>query len=641
MFRHRSLSLAGGVTCPHRVYFVPDQAFFKASVPGVEEPPFVMMSSAFRCRPLALLAFLLPAALAMADAPAVAVAASTSAPIAAPAPGSAAAPLAAVVPLDPVARLLQRQLQGQLGQPAPLPLDASALPRAVAGFYADRQWAPAWDEPRFQALLRSLAALEGDGLRPADYALPALQRLAGVRDPAQLAEREVLATHSCLLALLHLYRGKTDPQRLDAHWNFSGRRLAPAVALREVAAGLNGNQVEELFDQARPAWGAYNHLRIALAQLRQLQAAGGWPAVPAGPTLKPGMSDSRVPLLRQRMVLAGLLPATAATASAAGATAAGATAATANAADGAAAAAGGNAAAAAGTVEWVYDAALLAAVQRFQRESNLQPDGGVGPATRAELNVPVAARIEQLRANLERVRWFQNRLDAETVIVDIAGYRIYYLRDGEVTWQSRVQVGREYRPSPIFQAAITYLTLSPSWVVPPTILQEDSLPAIRRNPRYLAKNRLHVYDAAGQRIAPGAVNWWRPGRITLRQEPGPNSSLGEVVVRFDNPYAVYLHDTPHKQLFDASNRATSSGCIRVENIHELAVLLLDDPAQWSRERLQEAINTRVTRKVTLGRAVPILMAYWTAQVDPDGYIAFRPDVYKRDAPLLQALDAAP
>lgn len=575
---------------------MPRQGFFKGLLPGVEESAPDMIHPSFHPR-----RFLAPLALLLSALGATAAPVPDSLPTVASPPGIMTAPA-----ISPLAPLLRARLQQRLDQPAALQLDAGSLPRAVATFYADRQWAPAWDEARFQALLRSLEGLEGDGLRPDDYALPALRRLAAVRDPAQRVEREVLATHSCLLALLHLYRGKTDPFRLDAHWNFAGRSLAPEVALQEVAAGLAGNQVEELFDQARPAWGFYDRLRIALAQLRRIAGAGGWPGLPAGPTLKPGMSDARVPLLRQRLVLAGLLPALPLPAA-----------------------------------EQVYDEVLLKAVQRFQRESNLEPDGNVGPATRAELNVPVTARIEQIRANLERVRWFQNRLERETVVVDIAGYRIYYLRDGEVKWQSRVQVGREYRPSPVFQSAITYLTLSPAWVVPPTILQEDTLPAIRRQRGYLAKHKLHVYNAAGQRIAPGAVNWWRPGRITLRQEPGPDGALGEVVVRFDNPYAVYLHDTPHKELFGASRRATSSGCIRVENVHELAVLLLDDPVQWSRERLQEVIATRVTRKVELGRPVPILLGYWTAQVSPDGFIAFRPDIYHRDAPLLQALDAVP
>ena len=224
---------------------------------------------------------------------------------------------------------------------------------------------------------------------------------------------------------------------------------------------------------------------------------------------------------------------------------------------------------------------------------------------------------------------------------DLAGYRILYVRDGEIRWSSRVQVGREFRPSPVFQATITYLTLSPAWVVPPTIFQEDSLPAIRKSRSYLTKNKLHVYNAAGVQIPESAVNWGSPGNIQLRQEPGADGALGELAIRFDNPYSVYLHDTPHKELFSASKRATSSGCIRVENVHELAVLLLDDPVNWSREKLQEAIDTRETRKVRLSRGVPILLGYWTVQVDPDGYVSFRPDIYHRDEPLLQALDEDP
>lgn len=560
---------------------------------------------------LALACWSAPLSAAAAGSAAVVPAGATAGAV----PSAMMATTAGPVATAPVARLLRERLQPELARPAPVALEAAALPRAVADFYAARDWAPAWDAARLQGLQRALADLEGDGLRPDDYGLAELRALAGASDPARVAEREWLATRGCLLALLHLYRGRSDPRQLDAHWNFSPRQREPRQALREVAQGVADNRIDELFDLARPAWGFYDRLRIALAQLRRVEAAGGWPVLAAGPTLKPGMTDARVPALRQRMVLAGLLAAPAA---------------------GGRGQAGGPAATA---VPEFYDAALAQAVQRFQREANLDADGAVGPATRNELNVPVAARIGQLRANLERVRWFQNELASEVVIVDIAGYRILYLRDGEVAWQSRVQVGREYRPSPVFQSAITYLTLSPAWVVPPTILKEDSLPAIRRKRGYLAKNHLHVYRD-GKRVAASSVNWWRPGNIQLRQDPGADGALGEVVIRFDNPFSVYLHDTPHKEFFGRSRRATSSGCIRVENVHELAVRLLDDPVNWSREKLQAAIDTRETRKVPLSRPVPILLAYWTAQVDPDGYIAFRPDIYHRDGPLLAALDAA-
>lgn len=514
-------------------------------------------------------------------------------------------------PAAPVADALRERLADRLAQPRPLRLDADSLPLATALFYAGRDWAPAWDAPRYAALLRALEGLAGDGLAPADYGLAELRRRAGETGAVAVAVREELATRACLLALLHLFRGKVDPAQLDPHWNFPARQMAPDEALRLVAQAVASGRIEDAFDSARPVWGFYHRLRIALAQLRQVQAGGGWPALPAGPTLKPGMSDARVPLLRRRLALAGLLPAAPPAVTA------------------------GEAAAEA------YDEALADAVRRFQREAMLEPDGNVGPATRAELNVPVAARIDQVRANLERVRWFTSELGSEAVVVDLAGYAILFLRDGEVAWRSRVQVGREYRPSPVFMSQIRHLTLSPSWVVPPTILREDALPAIRRDRAYLARHRLRVYNAAGQRVAPHAVNWWRPGNITLRQEPGADGALGEVVIRFDNPYAVYLHDTPHKELFDASRRATSSGCIRVERVHELAVLLLNDPANWSREQLQAAIEPRQTRQVPLPRPVPILLGYWTAQVAPDGYIAFRPDIYHRDAPLLAALDAAP
>lgn len=520
--------------------------------------------------------------------------------------------LSALAAATPVATGLQARIEAELASPRPLVPSGASLQRAVTTFYASRQWAPVWDAPGYLALLRAIEGLEGDGLDPADYALGSLRQLGSAATPERIVEREILATRACLLALLHLYRGKVDPAQLDAQWNFPSRSMEPAEALRQVAAALAENRVEDLFDRARPAWVYYGRLRIALAQLRRIAAAGGWPELPAGATLRPGMMDARVPLLRRRLEMAGLLPAGPSQEKALAAPAA-----------------------------ETYDEALLLAVQRFQREANLDADGNVGPATRAELNISVTARIGQLRANLERVRWFKSEWQGETVIVDLAGYRILYLRDGEVKWSSRVQVGREYRPSPVFQSTITYLTLSPAWVIPPTILKEDVLPAIRRNRGYLARHKLQAYDVAGQKLAPHAVNWWRPGRITLRQEPGPEGALGEVVIRFDNPYSVYLHDTPHKELFGVSKRATSSGCIRVENVHELAVLLLDDPVNWSRESLQAAIDTRATRKVGLSRGVPILLGYWTAQIDPDGYIAFRPDIYHRDKPLLAALDATP
>ncbi|HET8730520.1 MAG TPA: hypothetical protein VFM34_05355, partial [Moraxellaceae bacterium] len=199
-----------------------------------------------------------------------------------------------------VPEALQFRLEREVAEPEPISLDVRSLPQAVATFYAERAYAPAWDEGRYALLLKSLDDLSGDGLNPADYGLAHLRALAAATAPEVIAEREIDATRACLLALLHLYRGKVDPTTLDTHWNFPPRKIDPVQALHEVAVAVRENRIEELFDRARPVWGYYDRLRIALSQLRKIEAAGGWPELPAGPTLKPGMSDPRVPLLRRR-----------------------------------------------------------------------------------------------------------------------------------------------------------------------------------------------------------------------------------------------------------------------------------------------------------------------------------------------------
>lgn len=504
---------------------------------------------------------------------------------------------------DPVDEAIRARLEPLASVPPP-GVASAAIPRAEVTFYAQRQWQPVWDEARYQSLLAVLADIETDGLDPEDYSLSLLTSLPRDGDPQTAAERDMLATRAYLLALLHLYHGKVDPRRLDSRWNFDARQFDPDNGLALAREAVERGDIAGIFQRARPNAPQYASLRAALAHLRAMAQNGDWPAVPAGPTLKPGAHDARVPLLRQRLQSAGLLPP--------------------------------------GEAEQpeIYDPALVAAVRQFQQESYLDADGALGARTMAALNVPLRQRIDQVRVNLERARWLLHEFDrGDFVIVDVAGYRIAYVHDGQVKWRSRVQIGKEYRATPIFKSAITRVTLSPGWVIPPTILREDTLPAIRRDSGYLARNRLSVYRD-GQEVPAASVDWNNPGKVTLRQEPGPNGSLGEVVIRFANPYAIYLHDTPHRRLFDSSRRATSSGCIRVENIHELAELLLDDPQKWNRDALRTVIDERKTREAPLKNPVPILLAYWTVDVGDDGHVAFKPDVYKHDGAVLAALNEA-
>ncbi|MGB3460375.1 L,D-transpeptidase family protein [Rhodanobacter lindaniclasticus] len=482
---------------------------------------------------------------------------------------------------------------------------AQAPGNAVAAFYEQNRFAPAWTQAgNLDQLLAALRDVAGDGLDPEDYALTELRRRRVVlTDPQataqQRAQFDLLATDACFAALLHLYRGKVDPATLDTHWNFDPRQLDQARGLQAVREALAQGTLGELFARARPQHPYYAQLRAALAKLREVAAQGGWPVIANGPTLKPGSRDARVPALRRRLQLAGH--------------------------------ALGDAA------DDLYDPALEAALEQFQREQYLAADGHLGKATLAALNVPVAARIEQLRANLERARWLLHQLQGDFVVVDIAGYRVTYYKDGKPVWRSRVQVGKPYRSTPVFKSAITYLTLNPTWTVPPTILKNDILPKLRRNRGYLAANRIRVLDGQGRELAPASVDWANPRGIVLRQDAGPGNSLGRLVIRFPNEYAVYMHDTPHQELFASERRTFSSGCIRVERPRELAELLLDDPARWNRTEIDRAIDTLQTQTVMLPKPVPLLLAYWTVDLRGDGRVGFRPDVYRRDPPLLAAL----
>jgi len=180
--------------------------------------------------------------------------------------------------------------------------------------------------------------------------------------------------------------------------------------------------------------------------------------------------------------------------------------------------------------------------------------------------------------------------------------------------------------------------LNPTWTVPPGIMRKDTLPKIRKDPGYLAKNRMRVIDASGQEVPPGSVDWSNPRGVVVRQDAGEGNSLGRVVIRFPNEHAVYLHDTPHTEHFADAQRIFSSGCIRVENPRELAALVLDDPT-WDRAAIDRAIDAGETLEVPVKRPLTLLLGYWTVQLHEGGRIAYKTDVYGFDAGVLAALNA--
>jgi murein L,D-transpeptidase YcbB/YkuD len=476
-----------------------------------------------------------------------------------------------------------------------------AARRLIADFYAQRDFRPAWTEARVRELLALVEASREDGLEPRDYHLAAL-RAGG----ESAADRELLYTDSLIRLAYTFYFGKLDPRRLDAQWNFS-RTLEGIEPLRALEALLAAPSLARAVRAYAPQLPEYANLRRALARYRGLGAAGGWRALAAGPTLRPGARGPRVAALRARLVRSGDLPSAAA------------------------------------AEPDLYDAALEEAVTRFQWRHGLETDGLAGRRTRAALDVDVQARIDQIRVNLERLRWVARDLKGDYLLVDIAGFRARLVLGGETAWSSRVVVGQPYRSTPELRATMKYIVLNPTWNVPPTILQEDIVPRLVGDPGYLARNHMQVLDFAGRALDAGKIDWARylAGKLPYQivHAPGDDNPLGRLKFMFPNAHDVYLHDTPARRLFDKPGRAFSSGCIRVEHPLELAVLLLDDPERWNVEALRATIALGETHELPVKRQVPVMLLYWTAVAGEDGSVEFHPDLYQRDAPVLEGLRA--
>jgi murein L,D-transpeptidase YcbB/YkuD len=485
------------------------------------------------------------------------------------------------------------------------PLSAT---RSLATLYELRGFQPFWDSARLAKLLDVVHASATDGLTPADYHLATLQRLAGRvgRTSLDTAQLDLLATDAYTELLYHLYFGKVDPVSIDSRWNFERRHMKGGDAVQFVLGAMTAADIASAVDKVRPDHWMYQGLAKALADYRRVESAGGWPTIADGPTLRRGVTDPRVAALRLRLSARG---------------------------DDSRVSTGGT----------VFDEELEAALKRFQARHSLSTDGVVGPGTRRELNVSVVQRIAQIRVNLERARWVLHQsADGEFVIVDVAGFEVRYVRDRAVIWRTRAQVGQPYRQTPIFRSVIDEVVFNPTWTVPPGILGKDILPAVKRDPSYLENRGLRVIDRNGRPVNQVDIDFARYTAATfpfmIRQDPGPSNALGRVKIMFPNPYLVYLHDTPSQALFEREHRAFSSGCIRTERPLELAELLLANPDRWSRAAIDAAVASGTTRTIRLPKPVPVLLLYWTVDLDDQGAIVFKPDPYGRDPKLLKALD---
>ena len=368
-----------------------------------------------------------------------------------------------------------------------------------------------------------------------------------------------------------------------------------------------------VFAQARDLEVA--RLEQAALRYRQIAAHGGWQHVPPGPSIHPGEHDPAIAAVRERLRATGDLLAA------------------------------GTGEPPAAALADAYDDGLVAAVRVFQRRHGLAQDGVIGARTRAAMNVPIGERIAQLELNRQRVE-HEEPPAARYIRVNVPAYRLGVFEGDERVLEMPVVVGRRDRRTPLIESKITWVVFNPTWTIPTKLAYEDVLPKIRRDPDYLVKTGIQVYDgwsAGAAAIDPSWIDWTKVGpavkRMKLRQAPGDGNPLGRIKFHMVNDYDVYLHDTNHPDLMARDRRDLSSGCIRVGDARALVREVLRDQPGWDEARIAAVIASGETVRVGLRHPMPVRVTYQTAWVEEPDAVQFREDIYDIDARQVAELTA--
>ena len=367
----------------------------------------------------------------------------------------------------------------------------------------------------------------------------------------------------------------------------------PASTPEGRSAAALALSAEPVFDE-----GTYQRLKEALLSYSAIQVRGGWPSLAADPQLVPGGSGPSVASLRRRLAITEDLSAQQE--------------------------AGDS-----------YDAAVGEAVKRFQLRHGLEPTGSVNAPTLRALNVPVAVRIKQLEASLERLLGMDFIFAERYVVVNIPAAFVEAVARDKVERRYRVIVGKVDKPSPTLTAYITAINLNPTWTVPLSITKKEIFARMRKDPSYISRMHMRILGAHDEEISPQAVDWSsdRSPNFTVRQDSGNYNALGNLKIDMPNPYSVYMHDTDSRRLFANDYRFDSHGCTRVDNVRDLAAWILDDVPGWNRAAIDAGIATGVLKVINLPRRMPVAWVYLTGWMTRDGTINFRDDVYKHDEEL--------
>jgi murein L,D-transpeptidase YcbB/YkuD len=486
------------------------------------------------------------------------------------------------VPTDPVALKIKELLDARADRMFAAKKDFAA----AQAFYVAHNYAPVWSKDGAatdgaRAAIAYLGTVDREGLDPADYRAPSFKT---VTSPDQAAEADLRMTATLLTYAHHAQNGRVNPNHVVREVAYNAEMLDPADALGKIA---DAKDIAKTLAEFNPQHPQYQRLKAMRAELRGGNVAGQT-QIGKGSVLKLSKSDvhdARVPELRERLGL----PA---------------------------------------KNDDIYDRELAGEVSAFQKEHGLRANGELTAATVDAMNGvrrDHSREIEIVVANMERWRWLSHDLGQAFSMLNIPDYTLKVYRDQQVLWQTRVVVGQPAKPTPLLTETMKFITINPTWHVPPSIVHNEYLPALARDPGVLARYGLRVSYSGGS--------------VSISQPPGDHNALGRIRFNFPNRFLVYQHDTPDKNLFALTRRAFSHGCQRVQDPVKYAEVMtsLGAAEPYSQERIRRMIAAGSETDIKFTNPIPVHITYQTAFVDEAGHLQFRDDVYGEDARLIAAL----
>ena len=485
---------------------------------------------------------------------------------------------------------------------------------AVEAFYATAGDRLGWirngkPTPQALELIGLLESADQKGLNPDDYDGPRWKaRVEGIGSApreSSLARFDVALTVCAIRYIRDLHLGKVSPATLHKDFDPERKTHNAGLFLRENVT--QATSVKEALVRVEPPFPGYQRAIVALGEYEKLAKEEVPDPLPqVQKPIEPGKNYEAVGKLVQRLQFLGDLPATVSVPA----------------------------------ESQTYAGEVVEGVKRFQTRHGLEAAGKLGPQTITELNTPLSQRLEQLRLMLERWRWVPHEFPDPPIVVNIPEFLLRaYGEPGKPALMMPVVVGRAMRTeTPVMEQDMKYVVFWPYWNVPPSILRNEIIPKITKDPGYLAKNDYEVVTYSGQMVTDGTVSedvlaQLRAGKLMVRQKPGPKNALGLVKFIFPNSNNVYLHSTPSQAVFGQARRDFSHGCIRVEDPKALAVWVLRNNPGWTQEKVDEAFKAQKEQQVNLARTIPVLIVYGTAVTKEDGRTYFFDDIYGFDKEL--------